>query len=201
MNQKVITTLAALLLVGATGYALGTMQATNNNNPPQVLPTITVSPSTSIIPSTTLAGATSVKVYLFNNTLFNTTGSTIYWQPTLRTTLRNDVATFAIEEIILGPTETEKSQGFAPSIGPDRFVTFIDASNCSGKDFTLNISQGSAILRFCRATTLSGDMSGFIVSEQITETLKQFPEIQKVTILNKNGTCFNDMKGSGECTK
>ncbi|MEI7578541.1 MAG: DUF333 domain-containing protein [bacterium] len=158
------------------------------------------SPSTAVV--TDLPKAT-IDVYLFDQKKFNQSDNpnSDYVTKVTRTTTRKDIAAFAVEEIIKGPSAAEINQGLGQTFKKDSFTWFTGNSNCSGNDFTISINSGKATVKFCRSTTLSGDMSGFIVEQQIVKTLKQFPTIQSVRILNVAGDCYNDMKGVGaeEC--
>ena len=51
-----------------------------------------------------------------------------------RTTTRADVATFAVEQLIIGPTATEQATGLAGLFGDGEHVEFTSVSSCSGKD-------------------------------------------------------------------
>lgn len=103
---------------------------------------------------------------------------------------RTDVATFLVEELIKGPTDFEKNQGFQPiSVG------LTGESNCGGKDFSLNIEHIYAIFRFCKDTTNLNDMRNPDFTVALEKTLTQFDTINSVIILDKNGNCWNDMTG------
>lgn len=110
-----------------------------------------------------------------------------------RTTTRTDIATFAIEELIDGPSATEQVNGlFTP-------LVFTGASSCSGKDFTLSISSGKATLQLCKIVELGGVLDGERVRQTVEKTLKQFSTVTKVVILNRDGSCFNDLSGQDLC--
>ncbi len=108
------------------------------------------------------------------------------------------VATYAIEQLIAGPTAAEQAQGLStPLTG-----ALLGASNCGGADFTLRLDwnraqaeTGTATLRFCRDLPGFGDTGALIVRTEITKTLTQFPTIQKVAITTKDGACFDDLVG------
>ena len=168
--------------------------------------TVTASPTAVVLPTVAaeaepegkVAAEATVKVLMFSNPKFIQPGATDYFTEFPRTTDRKDVGTFAVEQIIAGPSLSETASGHQPTFGEGRFgVIASEASNCGDKNFTLSINSDKlAIVKFCRGVTLTGDMSGSVITEQITRTLKQFPSIQKVAVLNKYGSCFNDMKGA-----
>jgi hypothetical protein len=119
-------------------------------------------------------------------------------------------ATFAIQLLIAGPTLTERSNGYFSELNS----LFTGASTCSapyptgGPDFKLTLNKkgsvnepGTATLQFCRATSSSGIGADARVQAEINATLKQFPSIKKVVILDKDGHCFADLSGQDRCLK
>jgi hypothetical protein len=214
MTQKTVLGIigftALVIAVGYLGFLAGSKQGgplapsqNQNNTPsvtqtaePTVIITVTPTPSVTLTPSVTDTGKKSqVTVYLFSKGLFDKPNNVIYWEPVIRETTRADVATFALEELIKGPMPEEVNQGLGQTFGTNAFVSFADQSNCNGKDFTIAISNGTATVKFCRSTLLSGDMSGYVVTGEIAATLKKFSTIKKVIVLNKAGQCFDDMRG------
>ena len=114
------------------------------------------------------------------------------------------VATFAIQQLIAGPTTSESSQGYFTELP----ASLTGASNCGGADFVITLNHkgatpvpGTATLQFCRATQLAGDLTGARIAAEITATLTQFPSTQHVVILTKDGGCFNDLSGANMCLK
>jgi hypothetical protein len=111
------------------------------------------------------------------------------------------VATYAIGQLLAGPSAAEKAQGlYTPLEG-----ALSGASTCNGADFTIRLNwnrsqteAGTATLQFCRDLAAGhgfGDTGALIVRNEITRTLTQFPNIQKVVILTKDGACFDDLVG------
>lgn len=202
-----------LFLLGALAFTLNklsqkectvTMVTPTPTSTP--VPTITESTTLSPTPSLSTTPATSTKVsvsiYLFSKTKFDQEGNTNYTQAVTRETSRKDLAAFSIEEIIKGPTTSEQtSSNLKPTFGQNNFAQFVTASNCNGKDFTISIVEGDATLKFCRGTTLSGDSSGYVISQQVNATLKQFSTIKRVRILNVDKKCFDSLAGlsSDQC--
>jgi hypothetical protein len=115
-----------------------------------------------------------------------------YVEPVTRATSRVDVAEFAIEQIVQGPTSTEKEQGFAD------LVDFRGESTC-GENFTVDISNGIAQLQFCRTVYTAGLGEDAGIQKAVTNTLQQFNSVDQVVILDKNGDCFKDMSGKNAC--
>jgi hypothetical protein len=111
-------------------------------------------------------------------------------------------ATYAIQQLIAGPTAAERTAGYFTELT----AALSGPSNCNGADFTLTLDMkgatpqpGTATLQFCRATTLPGDMSGPRIKAEITRTLTQFPSITAVVILGHDGHCFDDLSGADRC--
>lgn len=119
-----------------------------------------------------------------------------------RTAPSLQVATYAIQQLIAGPTPSETAANyFTPLPG-----SLTGSSNCGGPDFQITLNMkgttpetGTATLRFCRPTQLAGDLTGGIISAEINATLKQFSSIHKVVILNSSGSCFDDLSGQNLC--
>jgi hypothetical protein len=109
------------------------------------------------------------------------------------------VSTYAIQQLIAGPTPAEAAANYYTELT----AALHGASNCGGPDFTYTIdnSKHTGTLRFCKATTLPGDLSGARIKAEITATLTQFPNVTKVIILNYMGHCFDDLSGMDLCLK
>ncbi|PWT72050.1 MAG: hypothetical protein C5B60_10030 [Chloroflexi bacterium] len=112
------------------------------------------------------------------------------------------VATYAVAQLVAGPTQTEQSQGYYTPLG----TSLQGASSCGGPDFIITLDHrgttpqtGTATLQFCRQTLLAGDLTGARITAEITTTLEQFSNIHQVVILTETGTCFNDFTGQNSC--
>jgi hypothetical protein len=114
------------------------------------------------------------------------------------------VATYSIQQLISGPLPAERDRSYyTPLTG-----ALSGASNCGGADFSIALNHkgssyhpGTATLRFCRAVALAGDLTGARISAEITATLRQFATISTVVILDRTGTCFDDLSGQNLCLK
>lgn len=113
------------------------------------------------------------------------------------------VARFALQQLIAGPTASEKADGFYTELTG----SLSGASNCGGDDFQLYpdhkgttvSSPGTMTVKFCRTIQLAGDLTGSRIATQISTTILQFSNVHKVIILNKDGGCFNDFQGANAC--
>lgn len=119
-------------------------------------------------------------------------------------TMTLDRATYALEEMLKGPTQDERTQGYYSPFDGQLALQSV----CTGpfRDFDLvldhkgtNSEQGTATLRFCRRVDIPGDLDGPRMSTMITSTLLQFNAIKKVVILNYQGDCFDDLQGRNAC--
>jgi spore germination protein GerM len=118
------------------------------------------------------------------------------------------VATYATQQLIAGPTAVEKAQGYFTELT----TSLTGASTCAGADFQITLDThidphtglpsaqpGTAVLKFCRATQLAGDLTGARIAAQLVATLTQFSTIKKAQILTSTGHCFNDLSGQDNC--
>ncbi|HEX3271083.1 MAG TPA: GerMN domain-containing protein, partial [Ktedonobacterales bacterium] len=122
--------------------------------------------------------------------------------PVSRFSPTSGVATSAIEQLIAGPTASEKAQGYFTELSG----ALTGTSNCGGRDFTITLNMrashpqtGAATLRFCRTLSLPGELTDARIKAEITKTLTQFPTITSVTIITREGHCFGDLSGQDNC--
>ncbi len=119
-----------------------------------------------------------------------------------------DVGTYAIQEIVAGPTLDERNQGYYSELNN----LFTGPSICkgpapnAGPDFTLTLNMrgakpetGVATLQLCRPTASPGIGTDARVKAEITTTLLQFPSITQVVIVTADGHCFGDESGMDIC--
>ena len=110
-----------------------------------------------------------------------------------RTATTVAVGSFAMSELLKGPTDAETSQGYF------RTAHLRDEESNCGKDFQLTIKQGVATLRFCKTFDHVGEISDGQAESEITASLREFPSITKVIILNKTGDCEFNLSGQNLC--
>ena len=114
------------------------------------------------------------------------------------------MATFALEQLFLGPTAEEQAQGYYSD-----FTGNLGSTNyCSdqSKDFTLSLNHrgtqsetGTATVMLCVQVSIPGNLSGPRMTRMITQTFLQFSNIKQVVILHYQGNCFDDLRGGNAC--
>jgi spore germination protein GerM len=126
--------------------------------------------------------------------------------PVQRVAPNSAVATYAIQQLIAGPTSAEAADGYFTEL--TNVLQLSGPSNCGGADFKLTLDMrgatpqvGTATLQFCRPTVSPGTGADGRIVAEITKTLTQFSTITKVAILNNNGNCFGDESGQDLCLK
>jgi len=145
----------------------------------------------------------NINVYMFSEDKFSQPGISDYTMPVERQTARKDIATYAIEQIIRGPSIDEIEGGLRPTFGTDHFVTISGKSVCGIKNFVLELDVDNyfARVRFCKDLQLNEELSAPLLAEQIRKTLIRFEKIHKVQILNKDQACFDGspVKSPDDC--
>ena len=117
-----------------------------------------------------------------------------YVEPVWRQASTASVAQFAIAQVVAGPTRQEQQRGFTAPI------TLRGTSNC-GRDFTLAIVSNVARLQFCRSVLSGGVGDDARMTSALKTTLKQFPTIRSVVLLDQNGNCLGDLSGDNRCLR
>jgi len=165
----------------------------------QPAPAPTVTSATTPLPTPTATGYV-VQVYFSKQPDSYNDPNLVF--PVQRISPTSGVATNAIEQLIAGPTASEKAQGYFTELS----AALTGASNCGGADFTITLNMrathsqtGAATLRFCRTLSLPGDLSDLRIKAEITKTLTQFSTITSVTIITREGHCFGDLSGQDKC--
>ena len=94
-----------------------------------------------------------------------------------------ELAYVALKELLKGPTDTEKNQGFSTSINPGTKIQKISiVEGVATADFNQAFNEG-----------VGGSCMVMAIRSQITETLKQFPEIKEV-VISVNGDSQNTLQ-------
>lgn len=188
MRRSTASTLVVILiLLVAAALAVGT----SNRNSARTSPT----PNPTTAPTSSAAAAASgtpvtyaVKIYFSRHPDSDNDPSKVF--AVARTSPTAGVGVYAVSQLVAGPAASE-SNYFTQ-------VKLAGASNC-GTDFSLSIAGGTATLKFCRSFDARGIVSDAQAATEIETTLKQFPTVTKVVILNMDGNCLFDAKGDNAC--
>ncbi len=160
----------------------------------------TATATTASAAATNTPSSYPVKVYFSRHPETDNNPAAVF--PVNRTAPNLQVATYAIQQLIAGPTPSETAAHYFTPL-PSALT---GTSNCGGPDFQITLNMkgtapepGTATLRFCRPTQLPGDLTGGVIRAEINATLLQFSSIHKVVILNSSGSCFDDLSGQNLC--
>lgn len=114
--------------------------------------------------------------------------------PVSRTAPDLSVATFAVSELLKGPTMSETDRGYFSNV-----ELRAGNSSCGGKDFQISFQDKVAKLQFCKPFDHIGSVSDGQAESSIKATLLQFDTVDRVIILNQAGDCEFDMAGDNRC--
>jgi hypothetical protein len=124
--------------------------------------------------------------------------------PMGRTSPNLGVATYAVGQLISGPTAAERQVGYFTELSAA--IVRSDTSSCGGADFKITLNSrgktpeaGTATLQFCRSLETGGIGADARIMSELRATLTQFSNIQRAVILTKQGDCFGDMSGANRC--
>jgi len=153
-----------------------------------------------VISSVSANGGYPIKVYFSQTNQSNNVVAVDRTSPT------SEVANFAIEQLLAGPTQAEHNQGLFSQLHDS--INASEPSSCANQgDFVLTLDmkgtvseKGTASIQFCRTISSAGVGSDARIITEVTTTLTQFSStIQKVVILTKDGHCFGDESGKDVC--
>ncbi len=175
----------ALLLTACTVGGAGTV------------PTPTPTSTATAVPATSTPTSYPIKVFFSRHPDSDNNPAAVF--PVNRVSSTSGVGTYAIQQLIAGPTPAEAAAQYYTELT----AAIGGTSNCGGPDFKLTIDNTNhvATLRFCKPTSLPGDLSGPRIKAEIVATLTQFPNVTKVIILDNTGHCFDDLSGLDLCLK
>lgn len=120
----------------------------------------------------------------------------------------SDPATYAIAQLITGPTASEQSAGYFSALTGKLGVA--GGLNCtSGSDFAvaMNMRGSRAETRtmtvtLCKSVTFQGNYLQWSQSvHTLQQTMLHLPGVQAAVILTSRGTCFDDQGDSTSCLR
>ncbi|HEU5348428.1 MAG TPA: hypothetical protein VFU63_07425 [Ktedonobacterales bacterium] len=189
--------LVALFAFPACGSTTGSADGTAGSTA-----TAGTSPASPTVPAATKTpGGVPVKVYFSKHPQSDSDVNAVFSVNRVSPDL--GVARFSLQQLIAGPTASEKASG----LFTDLTTSLSGASNCGEDDFqlypdhkgTTTPAPGTMTIKFCRGIQLAGDLTGARITAEINKTMLQFPNIHQVVILTKDGNCFNDFQGANAC--
>lgn len=115
------------------------------------------------------------------------------------------VASYAMQQLIAGPTLAELQAGYHSLTHQSLY----GRSTCMGQqNFILSLDRkgvhptlGTATVTLCRQIYSSGVGMDAGIRSEIGSTLKQFTAIKNVVILRSDGHCFGDESGADLCLR
>ncbi|MGZ3667702.1 MAG: GerMN domain-containing protein [Ktedonobacterales bacterium] len=196
----IISVMCSLALVTLVVAGCSSSSSTAGGTPTATSTAPAATATTAAATVTSTPGGYLVKVYFSRHPDTDNNPAAVF--PVDRTAPNLQVATYAIQQLIAGPTASETAAHYFTPLPS----SLTGSSNCGGPDFQITLDMkgttpeaGTATLRFCRPTQLAGDLTGGIIKAEINATLKQFSTIHKVVILNSSGSCFDDLSGQNLC--
>jgi hypothetical protein len=126
------------------------------------------------------------KIYFLDTTLYKNKDLN-YFSYVTRTTDRTDIPEYLIEQLLIGPTEIEKSRGIQNALlirnnNKSEWEIYKN-SNEVKQIFSIYEKNDSLILNFKRQYYSIGVMSTHAIIQQINLTLKQIPNVKHIEIL------------------
>lgn len=186
MNRKTLITIAIIIiviLIAVGAYAAGVNQGRLTASPsPSPTVVVTVSPAASPSPTPAVTVTPSptpqtqtIQVFFSNQREGGNNCQAVF--PVIRTINRTEtIGRAALEELLKGPTQKEISQGFNTNIPVNTRIQNLTIQNGVARvDFNQALDQG--VGGSCRAAAIRA---------QITQTLLQFPTVDRV-IISING--------------
>lgn len=148
-------------------------------------------------PATHRQGATTVQVFFSRYDGIDRPFDQVFGFDRRVSPVDGRVATAALEALIQGPTDEERDQGYSSELQG----MLGGESVCDGPDFELGIdADGVATVRFCRALVGRGGIgSDAAIYAQVGTTLRQFPSVRDVRLIEVNGGCLGDQSGYEFC--
>jgi hypothetical protein len=210
-----VIVLLAVLLVGAIALIVWQQTAARNQSSSQSsslsttsIPT-TTSSATSLTSSsssvssvsattstTTSAAQATYKIYFADTAKAGASTPAQMLTSVTRKTSRADALTFALEQMIAGPTQSEKAAGLSSTFAGRISGT----SNCGGANFVAQIQPGQvAQVKFCKQVSGVGSFADGVLLASIGEAAFQFSGVSKVLILDQSGKCLFDESGLEIC--
>lgn len=187
-----VCSIVIITLIGLGAFLYWRSNSSQSTAPPTTSPTMPPATTSSNETPQSTPATYPVKVFFSKHPESDDDPTRTF--PVNRTSPDSGVATYAISQLIAGPTSDEVKAGYFSQV-----AVRDDASICNGRDFTLTIESGVATLQFCRTFEAIGTITDAQADQTIQATLKQFPTVTRVVVLSKDGHCQFDLTGEDRC--
>jgi hypothetical protein len=102
-----------------------------------------------------------------------------------RTTSRTDIEMFALENLMSGPSQAERTLGYYTPIN----MWGTGGPSCNMQNFTLTITNKKADVKMCVSLVLTVPGADQRIKYTLNDTLLQFPTITSVGLKDMSGNC------------
>jgi len=195
--------LALLVLLAACSTTVTTSEPGTGDSGGSPTPTATSAPPAPTATATHTSGGSSgypVKVYFSKHPDSENDNTKVF--AVNRTSPTLGVATYAIGQLVAGPTASESASGLYTELTS----SLSGSSNCGGATFTITLDHkgptpetGTVTIKFCKNLSTAGIGTDARIQAEISKTLLQFSNNHKVVILTRDGHCFGDESGMDIC--
>lgn len=103
----------------------------------------------------------------------------------IRETNSTDLISFALDELIKGPTSEEALEGLYSEIN------LVGESNCAGRDYRYGLDDGNLTIQFCKKLDIADEIQSECVIKTVTQSLMAIKSVSSVNILDMNGKLLN----------
>lgn len=195
--------LTLVVLLTACSTTVTTSEPGTGDGGGSPTPTATTAPAPTATATHTSGGGSSgypVKVYFSKHPDSENDNTKVF--AVNRTSPTLGVATYAIGQLVAGPTSSESASGLYTELTS----SLSGSSNCGGATFQITLDHkgptpetGTVTIKFCKNLSTAGIGTDARIQAEISKTLLQFPNNHKVVILTRDGHCFGDESGADMC--
>lgn len=107
------------------------------------------------------------------------------------------VAREALGALIAGPTPEEAAAGYYSELR----AMLVGRSTCGDPPVTVRIEAGLATVQLCQEVRSAGVGQDARARSGLEATLRQFPTVQRVRLLTRDGHCLFDLSGQDRCLR
>ncbi len=193
-----LLTLMALLAACSTTVTTSEPGTGNTDSTPTA--TTPPAPTATATHAPTSSSGYPVKVYFSKHPDSENDNSKVF--AVNRTSPTLGVATYAIGQLVAGPTSSESASGLYTELTS----SLSGSSNCGGPTFQITLDHrgstpetGTVTIKFCKNLSTAGIGTDARIQAEISKTLLQFSNNHMVVILTRDNHCFGDESGADMC--